>query len=319
MVLAGGPDRERPVSLKSGAAVAAALRQAGHEVLERDILPDNLAALDEFDRWKGQVVFPALHGQWSEGGGLQAILDGRGVHYVGCRAAAARLCMDKLQTKTLLQDRGLPTPRWQVLTSGKHCELTPPLVLKPPCEGSSIDVAICRDALQVGQARARLQIQHEQLLAEAFVAGKEMTVGVLETPPGAPGIPGTPGLPGQARLQALPPIQILPATEFYDYQAKYDRDDTRYLLDPAAIGLSTEVYDQLGILAMATHQALGCRHMSRVDIMVDENSQPWVLEVNTIPGFTSHSLLPMAAAHSGLPMPALVDRLVRLAAGNGRA
>jgi D-alanine-D-alanine ligase len=300
------------VSLKSGAAVTAALREAGHEVRERDILPDNLDALDEFTRWQGQVIFPALHGQWSEGGGLQTILDARGVPYVGCRAAAAQLCMDKARTKTALAEHGLPTPAWQVLTGDTRCDVPLPLVLKPPCEGSSIDVAICRDIRQVEQARATLHGRHAQLLAEAFIAGKEMTVGVLETLAVAPDrAADRSSKPNQ--LQALPPIQIVPATEFYDYQAKYDRDDTRYLLDPQAIGLSADVYDQLGVLAKATHRALGCRHMGRVDIMVDSANQPWILEVNTIPGFTSHSLLPMAAARAGVTMPALVDRLVRMA------
>jgi D-alanine-D-alanine ligase len=111
----------------------------------------------------------------------------------------------------------------------------------------------------------------------------------------------------------LSPIQIVPATEYYDYEAKYNRDDTRYLLDPGAIGLPAETLGNLGTLAIATHKALGCRHMCRVDVMVDGAGNAWVLEVNTIPGFTSHSLLPMAAAHAGIKLPVLVDRLVRLA------
>ena len=115
------------------------------------------------------------------------------------------------------------------------------------------------------------------------------------------------------RVVALPPIQIIPATPFYDYNAKYIRDDTRYLFD---IDLPTNVLQQVCDLALRTHRALSCRHMGRIDFIVDKQHRPWILEINTIPGFTTHSLLPMAAAKAGIPMPQLVDRLVRLAAGN---
>ena len=303
LVLAGGPDRERPVSLLSGATVAAALRQAGHETIERDILPSQLDALDEFAHWHGDVIFPALHGAWGEGGGLQAILDARHVPYVGCRSASAQLCMDKTLSKTVLHRHGLPTPAWQLLTPGAPCTIAPPLVLKPPREGSSIDVVICRDDKQFSAAREQLHARHPELLAEAFIEGKELTVGVLQIP-----------TPGPARHESLPPIQIIPATDFYDYEAKYERNDTRYLLDPVQIGLPPDLYNRLGTLAVEAHEALGCRHFSRVDIMVDHKQRPWILEDNTIPGFTSHSLLPMAAAHAGIALPTLVDRLVRLAA-----
>ncbi len=304
MVLAGGPDRERPVSQMSGAQVAAALRQAGHEVLQRDVLPQDLSALDEFAQWGGSggdVIFPVLHGGWGEGGPLQHILDMRGLPYVGCSGPVAELCMDKHHTKMALEQAGLPTPPYELLAVGQRRTIPPPVVIKAPCEGSSIDLAICHDADSARKARKRLR-RRGKLLVERFIAGKEMTVGVI----------------GKARpvagYQTLPPIRIVPAVSFYDYDAKYHRDDTRYLFEPNQIGLSQSVLDELDRLALETHRVLGCRHLSRVDFIVDEQDQPWILEVNTMPGFTAHSLLPMPGAHAGLPLPALVDRLVRLAA-----
>ena len=307
LVLSGGPDRERPVSLQSGANVASALRQAGHEVLERDILPGNLTALDEFVSWPGNVIFPMLHGSWGEGGGLQRILDTRQLPYVGCNAAAAELCMDKDRTKSALADAGVPTPPWQLLFTGQKLALEPPLVVKPPREGSSIDLAICRDRKQADEAIAELCSRHPQLLIEKFITGKELTVGVLGFDPADPD--------AKSKATALPIIQIVPAGGVYDYEAKYNRDDTRYLLDKAEVGLSSSLYQQIQQLAVQTFEVLGCRHMARVDVMLDGEQHPWVLEVNTIPGFTSHSLLPMAAVRAGLPAPMLVDHLARLARG----
>lgn len=293
MVLAGGPDREREVSLVSGAQVTAAARAAGHEVVQCDIGPDDLSALDRFEREGFDVLFPILHGSWGEGGGLQRHLDERGLAYVGSRAAAASLCMDKDATKRALAEAGLATPASEVVdvAGGGSPGLAPPLVLKPLREGSSIDLYVCMDGGAVASALASLRGRHERVLAERFVRGREMTVGVLGE--------------GEA-ARALPPIHIQPATAFYDYQAKYVRDDTRYVFEidpPGLIG-------QLQQSAAAAHAALGCRHLSRVDFMVDEDDRAWVLEVNTLPGFTTHSLLPMAAARAGLAMPGLVTQLL---------
>ena len=297
MVLAGGPDRERPVSLQSGATITAALAEAGHVVEQRDITPLDLSALDEFVAWRGDVVFPILHGPWGEGGGLQRILDQRGLPYVGSSGPAADLCMDKQRTKVALQQAGLPTPPSQLLGIGDALTLSAPLVLKPLREGSSIDVAICPDDAAVQRSRAELATRHSMLLAEKFIAGIELTVGVVGGPAG---------------YEPLPPIQIQPAAAFYDYEAKYQRDDTRYVFD---IKLPPAVLDRVRTLALEAHRVLGCRHLSRVDMMVDAAGDPWIIEVNTLPGFTSHSLLPMAARHAGIPTATLVDRLARLPLG----
>ena len=303
LVLAGGPDRERPVSLESGKTVSASLIAAGHEVIVRDIGPDNLAALDEFVAWEGDAIFAALHGGWGEGGGLQAILDQRKLPYVGCRQPAAALCMDKYETKVKLREADLPTLPFELVRRKDVPKITAPLVIKAPREGSSIDLVICKTPEAATAALADLRTRHEELMIEQFCKGMEITVGVLADEPGdAP-----------LAYHALPPIRIVPATEFYTYEAKYTRDDTLYLLDPEKIGLTPAELEGLGVLAVAAFEALGCRHMSRVDFIVDENRKPWILEVNTIPGFTSHSLLPMAAGHAGIKLPQLVDWLVRMA------
>lgn len=296
LVLAGGPDRERPVSLVSGEQVASALTQRGHDIRLRDILPDNLAALDEFTAWRGDAIFLAMHGSWGEGGELQRILEQRGLPYFGCDSRAAALCMDKNRTKQRLREHGLPTPDSEVIAAAAELSFRAPLVLKPLLEGSSIGVAICKDEATARAKAAELSSQYGQLLVERFIRGAEMTVGVIGS-------------------EAMPPVQIIPATEFYDYEAKYLRDDTRYVFD----ALPPRVLDELRKLAVAAHQACGCRHLSRVDFMVDEGHRPYILEINTIPGFTSHSLVPKCAAHAGIDFPTLCDRLARLAVRNHAA
>ncbi len=299
LVLAGGPDRAHDVSLMSGREIANALEQAGHTVRTRDIRPEDLSALEAFRDWPGDVIFPALHGKWGEGGGLQHLLDERGLCYVGTGGAAAELCMDKRRAKLALEADGLPTPEFAVVNVGEPCPLEPPVVVKPIDEGSSIDLTICRTAEAINEARQRSRDRHRHLMVERFVAGKELTVGILG------------GFPDGER--ALPPIQIVPAGEWYDYEAKYTRSDTRYLFAPD-IDLPEWVLDECERIAMAAHKELGARHLSRVDFIVDDRNQPWVLELNTLPGFTTHSLLPMAARRAGLELPQLVDQLVRLAA-----
>jgi len=295
LVLAGGPDREHDVSLKSGETITRALRDAGHDVKQRDIGPDDLSALEAFAAWPGDVIFPILHGTWGEGGGLQRILDERQLPYVGSSGPVADLCMDKQRTKICFEEHGLPTPPFELLTVGQEITLDAPLVIKPLREGSSIDVAICKDDQAAAARRHELGRRNQWLLIEKFVHGKELTVGIIGDPTG---------------YRALPPIQIVPATEFYDYDAKYQRDDTQYLFD---IDLPADVLTDIGSLALAAHRCLGCRHLSRVDLIVDHEHRPWLIEVNTLPGFTDHSLLPMAARRAGIDTPQLVDQLARLA------
>ncbi len=297
MVLAGGPDRERPVSLMSGGTVTESLKSLGHNVVQRDILPTDLSALDEFAAWPGDVIFPMLHGSWGEGGALQTILESRNLPYVGCRAGAASLCMNKTRTKDTLVKSGLPTPRYQSFKAGDRLDFGPPMVIKAPCEGSSIDLFICKTQDQVDKARAELEPRHTDLLAEQFIKGKEITIGVIDIGAG---------------FQALPPIHIIPATDFYDYEAKYTRDDTQYLFD---IDVPAPILSQMQDITVRVARSLGLRHMSRVDFIVDEQNRPWILEVNTIPGHTSHSLLPKAARQAGIPLEVMLNHFAQNASG----
>jgi len=301
LVLAGGPDRERVVSLKSGAQVAGALREAGHRVVEADAGPKDVSAIHAFhDRFPDGVVFPVMHGAWGEGGALQHALAAAGVAFVGCREAAARLCMNKLATNRALRAAGVETIACEQVTSAAlPAQIQPPLVMKAACEGSSFGLHICHDEDAVRKAHQELTTTYDTVMAEQFIAGPEVTVGVLQVDPSQPPV-------------ALPLIRIVPATEYYDFDAKYERDDTQYLFGEAT-GLSRGVIERAQAMAVRVFASLGCRHLARVDLMVD-GEQPRVMEVNTMPGFTDHSLLPMAARASGMTFAQLVDQLVRAAA-----
>jgi len=296
VVLMGGPDAEREVSLMSGAEVAGALRAAQlFEVIDRVIdapSADELAALVRDTR--ADAVFPVLHGGWGEGGPLQERLDAIGVPYVGSGAASSALAMDKMGTKTLLAGAGVRSPEAIVLDTGDPCPLAPPLVLKPNDDGSSVDLRICRTRDEIESARTLLHPKRGTLLAERYIAGRELTVGVIE---------GTP----------LPVIEIVPAVEFYDYEAKYTSPDTRYLLDPT---LPPGIADRITRDTMLAWERIGCRDVARADFMLDGDGA-WFLEINTMPGFTTHSLVPMAARHAGRNLPALCADLARAALRRG--
>ena len=298
LVLAGGPDREREVSLAGGKEVAEALRQAGHHVTERDILPDDLSALDEFQKAGGDVIFPVLHGRWGEGGGLQRVLSDRNLSYVGCGPGAASMCMNKHLTKLTVAEHGIKTPEAQLLLTDTKRTVKAPVVIKAIDEGSTLGLSICHSEQEADAAQAELIKDYPKLLAERYIKGKELTVGVIAGENDGP--------------TALPTIQIVPAVSCYDYDAKYQRDDTQYLFE---IDLPEATLVQVRAWSVKAFEVLGVRHLCRVDFMVDEQCRPWLIEVNTLPGFTTHSLLPMAARRAGLDLPALTDRLVRLAAG----
>jgi D-alanine-D-alanine ligase len=287
LVLMGGPDAEREVSLLSGGGVAQALRESGRfEVIERVV--DEPAA-EDLAAMGGDVVFPALHGPWGEGGTLQTMLETAGLPYVGSRPPAAALAMDKLATKHIVSAAGVRTPCAQRLEAGDPCDLYPPLVLKPIDDGSSVDLHICRDAGEVASIRDRLHPARGAVMAEPFVAGREITAGIVGD-------------------HVLPLVEIIPsaAVEFYDYEAKYIRDDTQYTVDPQLPGNIGEQCRRAAVLAF---NRVGCRDLARVDFIVGDDG-PWFLEINTMPGFTTHSLVPMAAAATGLDMPALCGMLV---------
>jgi D-alanine-D-alanine ligase len=288
----GGPDAERDVSIMSGTQVAEALRQSVQfEVVEKTI---DAPSFLELKAMAGgcDVVFPVLHGHWGEGGPLQEELEKLGLPYVGSKPQPARRAMDKLVTKSLLANDHIPTPRSRQLLAGDECDLQPPIVLKPVDDGSSVDLRICRTIADIEKARRELHPKRGRLMAEQYIAGREITVGILID-------------------TALPLIEIIPskAVDFYDYQAKYTRDDTQYVVEPK---LTARVTEQCQHIAMTAFERLGCRDVARVDFILDDRG-PWFLEINTMPGFTTHSLLPMAARHIGLGMPELCAKLVKTA------
>lgn len=296
LVLGGGPDAERDVSLVSSRAVAAALDRSGAFTTNYQVI-DRLTAA-QLGALEGEVVFPVLHGGWGEGGPLQDLLESDGRPFVGCRGGAARLAMDKIATKLVALSAGVPTQPASVLNPrDRVCPFSLPVVLKPVHEGSSVGVHICRNQAEWDTAFERVLAdmqkhpQRAYMIERAVLGGSELTVGMLDGKP-------------------LPVIEIRPNVEFYDYEAKYHRNDTQYLVDPP---LPAGVASQAQDFARSMFEKLGARHLSRVDFLLDKQHQLWLLEVNTLPGFTDHSLLPMAANRQGLPMEKLCSELVRMA------
>jgi D-alanine-D-alanine ligase len=292
LVLRGGRSAERQVSLAGGAAVAAACRRLGHCVTEADIQPSDLSALDV----PTDVVFPVLHGKFGEDGQLQAILEKRRLCYVGSDAVASRLAMDKDAAKRAWRAAGLPTADWACVDL-KDSELAlpeslmPPYVLKPVAEGSSIGVQMCDSAAHLQAGLHELAVRYERAIVERRLCGPELTVGILGDAP-------------------LPVIQVKTAEGFYDYEAKYHRNDTAYLLEPEVDETTCRTVQQI---AMEAFRALACRDFARADLIVDEHAGPQLLEINTIPGFTDHSLLPKAAARAGIGFDSLVAALLDMA------
>jgi D-alanine-D-alanine ligase len=285
-VLFGGKSAERAISLKSGAAVLAALQAAGVDAFGIDVGDDLLQRLasEKIDR-----AFIVLHGRGGEDGSMQGLLECAGIPYTGSGVLASALAMDKLRTKQVWQSLGLPTPRHAVLASKADCaaaaaELGFPLIVKPAHEGSSIGMAKV-DSLEgliaAWQDAARFD---SQVLVEQWIKGPEFTVAML-------------------RDEVLPPIGLGTPHSFYDYDAKYLANDTQYRI-PCGLPAAGEA--QLKDLSARACQAVGTRGWARVDVMQDGEGKFWLLEVNTVPGMTDHSLVPMAARAVGLDFQQLV-------------
>lgn len=288
LVLMGGPDGEREVSIKSGQRVAAALREAGGFEVHEQVI--DRPTLEEIRAMPGEAIFPVLHGPWGEGGGLQDLLEADGRPYVGSRPRASRAAMDKATSKLFARAAGIRTPPARVLHAGDPCDLPLPLVVKPVADGSSIEVHRCFDEAQLNAARARFDAVGQPALVERLVQGREITAGILER-------------------DVLPLIEIETTQAFYDYAAKYERDDTNYRLDPE---LPDAVRDEIVHAARTIYERLGCRDVARADFMVDADGA-WFLEINSMPGMTDHSLVPKAAAHAGIAFPEMCKRLVERA------
>ncbi|MFV9656830.1 D-alanine--D-alanine ligase [Pseudomonas sp. NY15366] len=285
-VLFGGKSAEREVSLKSGNAVLSALQAAGVDAFGIDVGDDFLARLnsEKIDR-----AFIVLHGRGGEDGSMQGLLECAGIPYTGSGILASALAMDKLRTKQVWHSLGLPTPRHAVLTSQADCqaaavELGFPLIVKPAHEGSSIGMAKVESVEALIAAWQDAARYDSQVLVEQWIAGPEFTIAVL-------------------RGEVLPPIGLGTPHTFYDYDAKYLADDTQYRIP---CGLSAEKETELKELTARACEAVGTQGWARADVMQDASGQFWLLEVNTVPGMTDHSLVPMAARAAGLDFQQLV-------------
>ena len=293
-VLVGGDSAERPVSLESGAAVAGALRGRGHRVTSIDPAdtPLSQVAWREYD-----VAFLALHGRFGEDGQVQTLLEQFGVPYTGSGPAASELAFSKSASKERFAQCSVPTLPYVLFhasedrerIAGHAASIGYPLVVKPDAEGSSLGVSIVREPAELAAALATCFEYGAFSVMEPYVAGSEWTVGLLDD-------------------LVLPVIRITTPRAFYDYQAKYHDDSTQYEFAP---DLPAETIASIADAGRRAGEALGTRGIARVDLMLDGQQRPWVLEVNTIPGFTSHSLIPKAAAQVGISFPDLCERALR--------
>jgi D-alanine-D-alanine ligase len=289
-VLFGGRSAEREVSLKSGAAVLKALQKSGVDAHAFDPALRELSELkdEKFDR-----VFIALHGRYGEDGTVQGALELMGIPYTGSGVMASAIAMDKWRTKLVWQAAGLPVPEYEALTQptdwnavANHLDL--PLFVKPSSEGSSVGVTKVKTVEELPAAYAEAARHDKVVIAESYVGGGEYTVTILND-------------------RALPVIKIEPASEFYDYDAKYLRDDTRYL---CPCGLDAEVEAEMQRLARQAFSLIGGQGWGRVDFLLGEDGKAYLLEVNTSPGMTDHSLVPMAARQDGISFEQLVVQIL---------
>ncbi|MEK7948641.1 D-alanine--D-alanine ligase [Pigmentiphaga sp. YJ18] len=294
-VLYGGKSAERDVSIMSGTGVHKALRSAGVQAHLFDTGVRSLAELAEerFDR-----VFIALHGRYGEDGTIQGALELLRVPYTGSGPLASALAMDKTMTKRIWVHEGLPTPRFETLDrqsdlAAVATRLGLPLIVKPPHEGSTIGVTKVTDLAGMRAAYDLAAEYDEHVLAEAFIQGRELTVAVLGT---------------GASARALPVVEIVAPEGNYDYEHKYFTDDTRYLC-PAQ--LPPAVTQRVQEISEAAYRVLSCEGWGRVDVMLDADNQPYLLEVNTSPGMTGHSLVPMAAAADGMNYETLCVEILK--------
>lgn len=292
-VLLGGRSAEREVSLATGEACAAALEARGYRVERIDAGLDLAGRLVEV---RPTAVFNALHGRWGEDGCVQGLLECLGIPYTGSGVLASALGMSKVASKRIFHAAGLPTPAYQVIPAAEvagfdvhQLALSLPCVVKPDGEGSSVGISIVRSADELGAALEAARSFPGDLLLEAYVEGREISVAVLEG-------------------ESLGVIEIQPARDFYDYTAKYDKaSGTRYLF-PAPLDEAVEA--RVLELGCAAHQALGCRGVTRADFILPAVGEPQLLEVNTLPGMTGTSLVPKIAAGRGLSFEDLCERLL---------
>ncbi len=292
-VLMGGVSSEREISLCSGAAVSKALKQAGYNVVCIEV---NDETVEELDGLEIDVAFIALHGYFGEDGGIQNLLELKGIPYTGSGVEASKVAMDKIETKRRLFVRGLPTPDYVSLDQHHVTSemrkfidmLGLPVIVKPARSGSSIGISVAEDFTELRKGLEKALKFSSKAFVEKYVKGRELTVGILGNKP-------------------LPIIEIKPSVEFFDYVAKYNDNSTEY---DTVVSLPPSVYIEVQQVALKAHQTLGCRGFSRVDMILGEDEHIYLLEVNTIPGFTERSLLPKAAMAANIGFVNLCEMIV---------
>ena len=303
VVLMGGISTEREISLQSGKAVANALSKDNNVI--KIIVNDDM--VNELDNYKIDVAFIALHGHFGEDGGIQEVLESKGIPYTGSGISASRLAMNKAESKDIFRKNNIPTPDYLVVSAEQSMsEITKgvknlklPVITKPVSNGSSIGISIIKEYIGIVDAIEHTGSYSEEILVEECIEGRELAVSVLND-------------------KALPVIEIKTATGFYDYDAKYKSDKTQYITlasadESSETTLSHAVYDRVQELAIRAHNSLGCRTFSRVDMILNKEDEIYVLEVNTIPGFTERSLLPKAAAAANISFSELCNSIVTAA------
>jgi D-alanine-D-alanine ligase len=296
-VVMGGLSAEREVSLATGAGVLAALQEKRWDAVAID-WREGTSLARQLEDSGAHVVWNALHGTFGEDGAVQGLCQCLGLACTGSGILASALAMDKVMSKRIFESNGVPTPRWELLAhdgpaDGSDAVSTPagwqlPCVVKPANEGSSVGVSIVEERAQLPAAVAQARKFHGQVIVEDYIAGTEVFVGILDG-------------------KVLGSVEVRPATKFYDYEAKYKRTDTTYLIPPQ---LPAGVIGRAEELALAAYKALGCSGHARPDLRISTAGEPYVLEVNTLPGMTKTSLLPKIAKAAGMDYPTLCEQIL---------
>ena len=275
LVLMGGWSNEREISLISGKSVFNSLITSGQDVIELDLKRDNISEIKELNPDR---VFIVLHGKGGEDGEIQLYLENLGIPYTGSGSESSKICMNKRITKKILLKNNIQTPNFMEISENTKIEdienlFQYPFVIKPSSEGSSIGVYIAEDRKSCKEAIKENMKISSDIILEEYKSGKEYTVGILDN-------------------FALPVIQLIPPGKFYDYEAKYNSNETKYIC-PSGLDQNTE--EEIKKLSIDCFRALNCRGWGRVDLIIDKQNKPWIIELNTVPGMTEHSLVPMAA------------------------
>ena len=290
LVLMGGWSNEREISLISGESVFNSLITSGLDVIKLDLNKDNISKVKELNPDR---IFIVLHGKGGEDGEIQLHLENLGIPYTGSGSESSKVCMNKRTTKKILLENNIQTPGYIKISKSTNIEdiensFQYPFVIKPTSEGSSIGVYVVEDRVSCKEAiNENIKISND-VIVEEYISGKEYTVGIVDN-------------------NALPVIKLIPPGKFYDFEAKYNSKETKYIC-PSGLDQNTE--EEIKKLSLNCFSLLNCRGWGRVDLIIDEKNKPWVIELNTVPGMTEHSLVPMAANYRNINFNELVLKIL---------